>query len=112
MISLEIFAFGLLITSTLTGLVTEAVKIIMTEHNKTYRANTLAGMIAAVLSAAMGVGYILVKGVGFTAPIIVCILAQIFMSWLCAMVGYDKVVQAISQFKTSGKGDTNGSDSK
>jgi hypothetical protein len=111
MISLEVFAFGLLLTSTLTGLVTEAVKIILTEHNKTYRANTLAGVVATALSAAMGVGYILVMGMGFSTQIVVCIAALIFLSWLCAMVGYDKVIQAISQFKTSRKDETNGSNS-
>lgn len=111
MISLEVFAFGLLLTSALTGLVTEAVKTILTEHEKTYRANTLAGVVATMLSAAMGIGYILVEGMGFTTQIVVSITALVFLSWLCAMVGYDKVVQAINQFKTSGKDDTNGSNS-
>lgn len=105
MISLEMFLLGLLVTSTLTGLVTEAIKIIMKEHKKEYKANTLAGVVATVLSAAICIGYILSSGCGFTTQIIVCLIAQVFMSWLCAMVGYDKVVQAISQFKTSREDD-------
>lgn len=103
MISLEIFMLGLLVTSVLTGLVTEAVKTILTEHNATYRANTLAGVVALVLSAAIGACYAILTNTGFTAQVIICIIALIFMSWLCAMVGYDKVVQAISQFKTTSK---------
>lgn len=100
MISFEIFLLGLLITSTLTSLVTESMKNIFAEHNISYRANTLAGIVSALLSAAIAAGYLIVTGTAFSAQIAVLIIAQIFMSWLCAMVGYDKVVQAISQFKT------------
>lgn len=99
MINFEIFALGLLITSTLTALVTEAVKKILTESNITYRANTLAGVVSLILSAAICSGYVIVCGIGFTSQVLVCLIAQVFMSWLCAMVGYDKVIQAISQFK-------------
>lgn len=105
MISFEVFMIGLLITSTLTALVTEAVKNVLTEYNKTYRANTLAGIVAVILSAAICIGYVIISGCGFTSQIMVCLVAQMFMSWLCAMVGYDKVVQAISQFKTTSEGD-------
>ena len=101
MISLEVFLFGLLITSTLTTLVTEALKSICNENNLKYRANTMAGVVALVLSVAIGAGYIIATGSAFNAQLLVCLVAQVFMSWLCAMVGYDKVVQAISQFKTT-----------
>ncbi len=101
MLSLEVFLLGLLITSTLTSLVTEAVKKIMTEYNKTYRANTLVGIVALLLSVAIGCGYIVLAGLEFTSAVIICLIAQVFMSWLCAMVGYDKVIQAIGQFKNN-----------
>ena len=101
MVSVEVFMLGLLITSTLTSLVTEAVKKLMAEHNKTYHANTLVGIIALVLSIAIGSGYVALNGLEFTSAVIICIIAQVFMSWLCAMVGYDKVIQAIGQFKNN-----------
>lgn len=100
MITFETCLFGLLIVSTLTGLTTEAVKKILTEHNVEYRANTLAGIVAFVLSLALGTGYVILSDLTFTAQVIVYIVAETFMSWLCAMVGYDKVIQTISQFKT------------
>lgn len=103
MVSLETFLLGLLLISTLTSLVTEALKSLFAENGVKYRANTLAGIVAFVLSGAIGVAYVVVSGSAFTGQIIVCIVALIFMSWLCAMIGYDKVVQAISQFKTSTK---------
>lgn len=103
MINVELFMLGLLITSVLTGLTTEAVKNILIEHNATYRANTLAGIIAFVLSLVIGAGYIIASNTGFNSQNILCIVGLVFMSWLCAMVGYDKVIQAISQFKTNRK---------
>ena len=92
-----------MIVSALTGLVTEAIKKIIAERNATYRANTLAGLVSLVLSAVVGTGYILLSGIGFTTQVIVYLIALLFMSWLCAMVGYDKVMQTISQFKSQGK---------
>ena len=103
MISFEVFLLIMLITSTMTGLVTQAIKVIFNEHSITYRANTLAGVIAAILSAAISLGYCVITDVVFSANIIVCLVALVFLSWLGSMVGYDKVIQAISQFKTSKK---------
>lgn len=100
--NLEIFLGGLMIASILTSLVTEAVKKILTEHNVAYHANTLAGIVATILSAAIGCGYCLMNNIAFTVQIIVCIVALVFMSWLCAMVGYDKV---IGQLRLNKKGD-------
>ena len=99
MINFETFLLGLLITSTLTGLVTEAVKKLLAEHDVTYRANTLAGMVSLVLSAAVGTSYIILTKMTCTSEIIIYLIALVFMSWLCAMIGYDKVIQSISQFK-------------
>lgn len=107
MISFEIFLFGLLIVSTLTGLATEALKNVLAEHNVNYRANTLAGVVALVLAAAIGAAYVVLAEIGFTTQVIIYLIALIFMSWLCAMIGYDKVVQTISQFKTPKEEDGN-----
>ena len=101
MISLHVFMLGVLITSTMTGLATEAIKKILSEYNKSYYANTLAGIVSVILSVAIGVGYMTLSNVSFTSQSIIYLVALVFISWLCAMIGYDKVVQAISQFKTA-----------
>ena len=107
MISLHVFMLGVLITSTLTGLATEAIKKLFAEHSKNYYANTLAGVVAMVLSIAIGVGYMLISNINFSAQTIVYLIALVFISWLSAMVGYDKVIQAISQFKTTSEENIN-----
>lgn len=101
MIGFETFLFGLMIISTLTGLVTEAIKKILTESNKKYSANTVAGITSAVLSTAVSVGYIVFTSGSFTGQVAVCIVAMVFLSWLCAMIGYDKVVGVMGQFKNN-----------
>ena len=101
MISLHVFMLGVLITSTLTSLATEAVKKLLAEHSKNYHANTLAGIVSVILSVAIGIGYMMLSSISFTSQTIVYLVALVFISWLCAMVGYDKVIQAISQFKTA-----------
>ena len=101
MISLHVFMLGVLITSTLTSLATEAVKKLLAEHSKNYYANTLAGIVSVILSVAIGIGYMMLSSISFTSQTIVYLVALVFISWLCAMVGYDKVIQAISQFKTA-----------
>ena len=102
MITIDVFLVGLMAVSVFTGLVTQAVKKILDERNAPYRANTIAGIVAAILSAGLGVGYVLLAGIAFTAQIIVCIVALIFMGWLCAMVGYDKVVETIKNYIKKG----------
>ena len=101
MISMETFLFGLMIISALTSLVTEGVKKLLAERNITYYANTLVAIVSVVLSVAISIGYIVLAGMTFTSQTVVYTVALVVLSWLCAMVGYDKVIQAISQFKTT-----------
>ena len=103
LIGLEIILIGLLAVSIFTGLTTEAIKVFCNEHNIKYRANTLAGIVAVALSIIIGAGYVVLTSTPFTSQVCVYLFALAFLGWLCAMVGYDKVMQAISQFKTSGK---------
>lgn len=99
MSNIQVFMTGLVVMSALVALVTEAVKKILSEYGKKYYANTLAGIVSLVLSTAVSVCYTVFAGGVFTAQVIVGIITFVFMSWLCAMVGYDKVIQTIAQFK-------------
>lgn len=99
----EFFAFMLLVISTLTGLVTEAVKKLSGERGAATKPNTTAGFVALALAAGIGIAYVLYSGQLFTVRIILCIVALVFLSWLCAMLGYDKVIQTLAQLRTGGK---------
>lgn len=93
----EIFTFGLLVVSTLTGLVTESIKKMLDERGQRTKPNTLAGAVALVLSALIGTGYIFYTGGAFTVQTIIGIISLVGFSWLCAMLGYDKVMQTLAQ---------------
>lgn len=101
MISIETFLMGLMVVSVLTSLATEAIKKVFVENGVNCRSNTVAGVISAVLSIGIGVSHVIVNCLDFNAQTITCIIALCFMSWLCAMLGYDKVIQAIGQFNTT-----------
>lgn len=94
----DYFAFALLIVSTLTGLVTEAIKAMLAEnHIVVKRPNTLAGIVAIILCVALGVGYMLYTSAAWTVQIALTLVALALLSWLCAMLGYDKVIQTLAQ---------------
>ena len=102
--TLEIFLMMLLVVSTLvmstlTGLVTEALKIWLDEHKKAYCSNTLAGYVAVVLSVAVGGAYAIMTEAAMNQKMAVCLIALMLLSWLSAMIGYDKVMQAIAQIR-------------
>lgn len=104
MISFDIFLVGMFVVSAFTGLATEAAKQVLSACKKSYNSNVLSGIVAVILSIGLGVFYVILNNITFTAQIVACIGMLAFLSWLCAMVGYDKVIQIVSQFKTPGKG--------
>lgn len=83
----------------MTSLITQAVKKLLDENNIKYASNTLAGIIAIITSLLISVGYIIIYHIIFSPVILVYIIALMILSWLCAMLGYDKVMQTISQLK-------------
>ena len=96
--TIEVFLLMLLAVSIFTGLTVEGIKVLL--GDKKYSSNILACVVSIVLSVIVGVCYCILTMTIFDARIIICILALVFLSWLSAMVGYDKVIQSITQLKT------------
>ena len=100
---LDMFAFGLLAVSVFTGLIVEGVKTLLKEKGKELKEpNTTAGIVSAVLAIVLGVGYALYMTIPCTVQLVLEIIALAGLSWLCAMVGYDKVIQTLEQLKKKG----------
>lgn len=99
MINTQIFLTGMLVSAALSSLATEAVKKIFDEQGKKYACNALAGVISTLVSTGVGGAYIAINNVGLTTEVATYWVGLVFMTWLCSMVGYDKVVQTITQFK-------------
>ena len=98
--TMNVFLTLLLAVSILTGLVVEALKKFFDKKlgdEKTYSSNMLAGITAIVLSIIVGVFYCILANVAFSANIIIYLIALMLLSWLSSMVGYDKVIQSLTQ---------------
>ncbi len=85
---------------------TEAVKRMFDNEGKKYSANLIA-LINAVILGGLGtpIAYILLA-IPFTLTNIVFIPIMVGVAWLGSMLGYDKVLQLVSQvmtFKNGGK---------
>ena len=93
----DLFLLGLMIASTLTALVTEALKKLFDGYDCS--ANVMASLSAIGVSVIIGAVYIILTEATLNAQMAVYLIALVLLSWLSAMVGYDKVVQAISQIK-------------
>lgn len=98
---IEVFLVLLLAVSIFTSLTVEALKKFVGDRVN-FSSNILAGVVSIVLSVIVGVFYIILTQVPFNAQIAIYIITLVFLSWLCSMLGYDKVIQAITQLRTKG----------
>lgn len=94
--TLHVFLILLLACSILTTLTVEGIKKMFT-NGESRKANIIAAIVAIVLAIAIGIIYALMFTVIVNIQYVAIIVVLCFLSWLCAMVGYDKVVQAIHQ---------------
>ena len=94
--TLHIFLVMLLVCSIFTALTVEALKK-MFSGGKSTKANIIAAIVAVAIAVMVGLVYAVWFTVVINIQYVVAIVVLCFLSWLCAMVGYDKVVQAITQ---------------
>lgn len=91
----EIFLILLAVLSTVTSLFTEALKKLLVKM-----ASNIVVLISAIVIGGGGtVVYYVAMNIPFNLLNILCIVVMIIFNWLVAMLGYDKVIQAISQLK-------------
>lgn len=94
---MEKFLMILMVCSVMTSLTTEAIKKLLDEKGKKYSSNILATILSIIYAVGISVAYLILTETAFTPQIAVYIVALIILSFLCATLGYDKVVQTISQ---------------
>lgn len=94
---------ALALVAGLTTLTTEGLKKILDEMGKTYKSNLLAGIVAIVISIGAVICNVLYFGNPFTVQTGVMLVCFAYLSWLAAMVGFDKLKQLLEQFKGSDK---------
>jgi len=99
----ETFMTMLFVVSVFTSLFTEGIKKVFIKLEKKWNGTVLAGIVALVLGSFMCYAYTMFAGAVVNELLIITYIAFVALSWLCATVGYDKVVQAVKQVIGSGK---------
>lgn len=83
--------------ATLTSLATEAIKDFLDFLKIRYATNIVVLIIALLIGSIGTSGYYITAGIEFTSINIMYIFVLGIANWIGAMVGYDKVKQAIDQ---------------
>lgn len=92
-------AATLLLISVVTNLTVEAIKKVLNNVETKYSANLLAVIVSVVVAIAVCGIYLVMNDIAFTLKIGVEMGVLTYVSFLVATVGYDKVMQMLSQIK-------------
>lgn len=88
---------ALLIVSVVTNLTVEGIKKLLDGTKIKYSSNVLAAILSVVIACIVCVVYLIMNDMAFTLKIGVEIAILMYLGFLVATVGYDKVVQMIKQ---------------
>ena len=83
----------LALCSVLTGLIVEAIK----KLKDVEKPNVVAAIVSVIVGLAVSVSWVLISKIAVSVEVILFVIALIVLSWLCSMLGYDKVIQTIAQ---------------
>lgn len=93
------FLILLAIASVVTSLLTEAIKIFLDSLKIKYASNIVVLVVSVLVGGLGTVAYYLLCDLSWTATDVIYIVLMVVANWLCSMLGYDKVMQAITQLK-------------
>ena len=95
--TVTMFILLIAICSAVSSLLTEGIKTWFKNANKDYSANLIALINAVVVGCGgTAITYVLM-GITFTLSNILCLVLMAGAVWLGSMIGYDKVIQLITQ---------------
>ena len=97
--TVESFLILLTILSVVTSLFTEGIKNFLDSIKFTYVSNILVLVVAIVVGGVGTAIFYMWNDIAWTSLNIICIFLMMCANWLGAMLGYDKVMQAITQMK-------------
>ena len=97
--TVELFLILLTILSVATSLFTEGVKMLLDSLNLKYASNIVVLLVSIIVGGIGTIVFYLWNDIALTSLNIICLFLMICANWLCSMLGYDKVMQAITQIK-------------
>lgn len=97
--TVETFLTLLTLCSIATGLLTEGVKKFLDSVNVKYTSNIVVLFVSVVVGAGVIVTYYAMNETIITNHQLIFTVLMIVFNWLGAMLGYDKVIQTITQIR-------------
>lgn len=97
--TVEIFLMLLAFFAVVTSLATEAVKKLLDSMQIVYASNIVVLILAIFIGGVGTASFYVFQNIAWTPTNALCVFLMICANWMCSMVGYDKVMQAITQFK-------------
>lgn len=85
--------------SIITGICTEGIKKLLDANSLKYSSNILAFIVACVVGIGGTAIYYALNTIAFTSTNIICMILMGVSVAMGSMVGYDKIIQTIQQFK-------------
>lgn len=95
----EFLLKALALISGLTTLTVEAIKKLLDDRQIAYSSNLLAAIVAVVLTLCVSIAYVLYFAVPMSIQVAISVIALIYLSFLCATIGFDKIKQLIDQMR-------------
>ena len=95
----ENFLILLTIFSFITSRFTDGVKKFLDSLKVTYASNIVVLCVAVVVSGLGTTVFYMWNDIAWTSLNIICIFLMMCANWLGSMIGYDKVIQTITQMK-------------
>lgn len=95
--SIELFLILLIILSSISGLLTEAIKKWFENKKNNPSANLIAVIDGGVVGGLGTAAAYVWLSIPFTLPTILAIVAMMFAVGVGSMIGYDKIIQLVKQ---------------
>lgn len=99
-LTVDVILKALLILSLVINFTTEGVKKLLDEKGVKYSCNFVAVCVAVVSTVLLSIIYCMLKQIPFSFSLVAIVVMLIWVSFLIATVGYDKVIQLIKQISS------------
>ncbi len=90
---------ALLIVSVVTNMTVEGIKKLLDGTQIKYSSNVLAAIVSVLIAAAVCIIYLIMTDTTFDPKIGVEVVVLMYLGFLVSTVGYDKVLQMITQIQ-------------
>lgn len=101
--TMEVFLTLLTVCAIVTGWLVEAIKKFLNSLKVKYVTNVVVLIVSVITGGGVSAIYYILNQTTLEHSPVIFAIVMIVVNWLVAMLGYDKIVQTIQQFKNKTK---------